>query len=196
MKNTGSRTITFVIFSFIAIVVIVVSLFGAVRYISPESTQIPTSTLLPVLTSTPDFCSQEGLQLLVTDFNRKAREFDDLSILANNTPREQLVPIISQLQEVRRSSEDYGVPPCMATLKEYQLAYMNVYINTLLALYSSLTSELTEEDVLLINQGLQISMQYHDQYAIEMARLLGVTLEPTPTNQNSPIPSSTETPTP
>ena len=143
----------------------------------PTSTpQPPPETVTATVTNTPDPCALQNLQVLVLDFNRISREFDDLSVIAQNTPREQLAPIITQLQTIRRKSEDYSVPACMTSLKEDQLAYMNVFTDTLLALYSSLTkSKLTEKDVTLINQGMAQAVENHNQYMLEMARLLGVT---------------------
>jgi hypothetical protein len=179
MKNNRSVTTGVVIITVLAVIVIATSLLN----IRPPQPQIPTAanTLPPTLTNTPDPCSEENLQVLVPIFNRNSRAFDDLSVIAQNTPREQLVPIVSQLQEIRRAAEDYAVPSCMSKAKEYQLAYMNTFIDTLLALYSSLTSKLTDQDVNLINQGMGLAIQYHDQYMIETARLLGVTLPAPPT---------------
>jgi hypothetical protein len=189
MKNNRSIAIGVAVFSVIVIIVLVFSLVNVQTPASPVPTQSNTST--PVLTSTPDVCAPENIKASVLELNKFARAFDDLSVLAENTPREQLVPIITQLQNIRREAEDFDAPPCMLKMKEYQLNYMNVFIETLVVLYSSLTSELTENDVVLINQGMSLSVQYRDQYLVETARLLGVTLPaPTPTLQTTGTPAA------
>ena len=159
--------------------------FGAASAVAASATARPPSNtpLAPATeTKAPDPCDPQNLQILVVDFNRIARAFDDLSVVAQNTPREQLAPIITQLQTIRRNSEDYNVPECMAVLKELQLSYMNVFNDTLLSLYVSVTkSKLTTEDVAAINQGMAKAIDIHDQYLSEIARLLGVTpSNPTP----------------
>ncbi len=174
MKNNRSIAIGVVIFSVVVIIVLVFSLLNLQTSEAPIPTA--THTSMPAPSNTPDACAPENLQAAALELNKFAREFDDLSVLAQNTPREQLVPIITQLQDIRRNSEDFVAPACMLKMKEYQLNYMNMFIETLVALYSSLTSELTENDVLLINQGMALSVQYHDRYLMETARLLGVTL--------------------
>ena len=181
MKKNHSITIGIIIFSIIIIIGLIFSVLNMGTYLAPIlPTTTPADTSTPSPTNTPDPCSQESLQILVPIFNRNSRAFDDLSVIAQNTPREQLVPVISQLQEIRRAAEDHAVPSCMSQAKEYQLAYMNTFIDTLLKLYSSITTKLTEADVKLINQGMGLAIQYHDQYTIETARLLGITL-PAPT---------------
>jgi hypothetical protein len=185
MEKNRIVTIGVVVISIIVIIVIAISLINTwAPWAGNAPTAVNTNTPLP--SSTPDPCAPENVKAQVMDFNHIAREFDDLSVIAQNTPREQLTPIITQLQGIRRRSEDYLVPSCMQKLKEYQLNYMNVFINTLVALYSSLTSELTEDRVATINQGMAAAVQYHDQYLIEMARLLGVTL-PAPSAPAAPI---------
>ena len=176
----NQRTITWVvIFSVVAVVVVVASLFLAPTLLALAPDETTDVSSIP--TYTPDPCSESNLQALVPEFNRNARAFDDLSAIAQNTPREDLAPMISQLQEIRRLAEDYSVPPCMASAKEYQLAYMNTFIETLLVLYASINTQLTNKDVETINQGMGLAIQYHDQYMVETAHLLGIVLPPTPT---------------
>lgn len=171
--------------------------------VPPTSTSIPTSTSMSEpasITDTPDPCAQQNLQILVLDFNRISREYDDLSAIAQNTPREQLAPFISQMQAIRRKSEDFIAPTCMNTLKEYQLAYMNVYNDVLLALYSTSQTKtnLTKKDQILINQGVAQALDSHNKYMIEMARLLGVTPSvptPPPASETPATLQTTETPT-
>lgn len=128
-----------------------------------------TATTVPPITSTPDLCSEASLPNEVGKVNKLTREFDDYSALASNTPQQQLVVIIPELQRILRDAEDQAVPPCLMTLKEFQLAHMQTVVQTLLAFVSS-------ADVNLINAGIAQSRELHAQYDIEMARLLGLTL--------------------
>ena len=102
------------------------------------------------------------------------REFDDAALLASNTPLDQLTPSIADLQRIRRSAEDQPTPACLNALKQYQLAHMNIVINTMLGFLSN-----TEMEVL--NQGIALARQQHDQYTLELANLLGLTVVAAPT---------------
>ena len=113
------------------------------------------------------------------------REFDDASLLATNTPLNQLPPIISDLQRIRREAEDLEIPICVATLKQLELAHMNTVINTLVGFLGG-------ADQTTLNQGTEIARQQHNQYALEYARLLGLTViaPPTPAPTGSPLPAT------
>lgn len=117
------------------------------------------------------------------------REFDDASLLASNTPLDQLNPTIANLQRIRRDAEDLHVPACLTTLKQYQLAHMNTVINTMLGFLSGSDSE-------ALNQSIALARQQHDQYTLELASLLGITVVAAPTaNSISGTPVVVATPT-
>lgn len=168
---------------------------------SPSQTQV---------SNTPEPCAPQNVTATVTDLDKLMRQFDDSIQIAANTPGDQLVPIITQLQAARRSTEDFTAPSCMDNLKNLQLNYMNTYINTLLALYNNNADMATarpaigiatniaaagtttppavvlqylalfDQDAGMINQGINQANAYHNQYEAEKARLEGVTLTPTP----------------
>jgi len=119
------------------------------------------------------------------------REFDDASLLASNTPQAQLSSVISDMQEIRRNAEDQIVPACLVNLKQIQLAHMNTVINTLIGFLGG-------ADQASLNQGSDIARQQHNQYAIEYARLLGLTVvsPPTPTLGAQETATSQPAPTP
>jgi hypothetical protein len=160
-----------------------------------QAEPVATPTLVPTatFTSTPDPCAPENISAEIQAVHRLMREFDDASALSANTTREQLKPTIADLQRIRREAEDQKVPACMQAFKELQLVHMNTFIQTLIAFMGGADQE-------TVNQGIGLSRQLHDQYMIEMARLQGVTILPTP----SPIPTvgtpgatpGTEVPTP
>ena len=131
----------------------------------------PASGDAETATSTPDPCLSENMNETVQPINDLQREFDDASELAANLPREQLQPLISDMQRIRRAAEDQVVAACLVTLKTVQLAHMNAVIDTLLAFVSG-------ADVNELNQGMAEARNQYDLYTFEMARLLGVTLVP------------------
>jgi hypothetical protein len=112
------------------------------------------------------------------------REFDDASILASNMPREQLSASIADLQRIRREAEDEEIPGCLTDLKAIQVQHMNSVINTLIAFMGG-----TDQQTL--DQGISLARQQHDQYTLELARILGLTV----VAATMPPPPS-ETPTP
>ena len=133
----------------------------------------------PASTSTPDPCSKENLPDEAAKVNKLMREFDDYSNLASNTPQAQLVTVIPDLQRVLRDAEDQAFPACLETLKKLQLVHMNIVVQTLMAFLNS-------SDVSVINTGITQARDSHNQYDVEMARLLGVTLVPQPTQTPTP----------
>ena len=101
------------------------------------------------------------------------RQFDDYSVLASNIVQSQMVLVIPPMQEIRRDAEDQAIPACLAELKRLQLLYMDSTLQALLAFQSS-------SNVETLTAAILQSRQYHEQYALELARVLGVTLTPPP----------------
>ena len=133
------------------------------------NTNIPSSNADP--TQTPDPCIGSSMNLTVKPINDLQREFNDASELAANLPREQLQPTITEMQRIRRAAEDLAVPPCLDALKKYQLAHMDSVIDTLIAFVGGADAD-------TLSQGMAKARNEYDQYTLEMARLLGVTLLP------------------
>ncbi|HUG34847.1 MAG TPA: hypothetical protein VMJ90_08760 [Anaerolineales bacterium] len=131
-------------------------------------------------TRTPDPCLSQNLNQTINPVNDLQREFNDASELAANLPREQLQPSITDMQRIRREAEDQPIPPCLESLKSYQLAHMNSVIDTLIAFVGG-------ADANTLNQGMAAARSEYDQYTFEMARLLGVTLVPA-TETTTPVP--------
>src|SRR5512133_3798868 len=147
-----------------------------------------TSTAAPTTasSSTPDACSSGQIQASVQKVHRHMREFDDAAILASNSTREELTSSIKDLQRIRREAEDEQIPPCLTDLKTYQVDHMNTVINTLVAFMGG-------TDQATLEKGISIARQQHDQYTLELARLLGITVVPA----TVPVISTpAETPTP
>ena len=147
----------------------------------PAATQ---TRILPTLTLSldEDPCSSQNMPATIEPINDLMREFDDASQLAANLPSAQLPEAISNLQRIRRATEDAQIPACLITLKSHQLNHMNIMIQTLLAFVGGAN----QED---LNNGVEQARKEHDLYSLEIVRLLGVTLAPltaTPEAVNAP----------
>ena len=207
MKNKRALPWAAIIISILVIVILVVSLVltVGVSLLASKPTPAPlaANTNVPAASRTPDPCLPENMQATTQDFNKLMRQFDDLARIAQNTPGYQLVPMLTQLQDVRRNAEDYAAPSCLKYLQETGLDYMNAYINTLLTLYAAYNTlstpgappDVIKQDVAVINQGMAQAASFHQQYQDTLAHLLGVTPIPpseTPAiNQPTIIPTNT-----
>ena len=144
------------------------------EYIVVTATLLPTtvtSTVTNTVISTPDPCAPENIKASVQEVHKFMREFDDASTLAASRPREELADSIANLQRIRRDAEDQLTPACLATLKTYEVSHMNSVINTLIGFMGG-------ADQQSVDQGIAVARQQHDQYTLELARLLGITMVP------------------
>lgn len=151
----------------------------------------PATTPTTIKTPTPDPCAPQNIYPEVEKINKLMREFDDASLLASNTPRENLHDPISDLQKIRRNAEDLKVPACLSNLKSLQLVHMNTVITTMIAF-------LNGQDQETLKQGIALARQQHDAYTLELAKQLGFTIiAPTagPTATDRPLPTETSIPT-
>lgn len=155
---------------------------AATAAIPEPSATVVTSTDTPL--STPDPCSRPQLETEVQKVHKHMREFDDASILASNMPREQLSDPIADLQRIRREAEDEQVPGCLTNLKLIEVQHMNTVISTLIVFMGG-----TDQQTL--DQGIALARKQHDEYTLELARLLGLTVVPATL---PPVPTETATP--
>ena len=157
---------------------------------------LPTITI--TVTVTPDLCAPENIRAEVDKVHRHMREFDDASTLAASIPREQLSASTADLQKIRREAEDEPVPPCLTTLKDYQVNHMNAVISTLIA-FMGVNDPLALDCVDVVEntreadicQSIASARQQHDQYTLELARILEiqiVTATPGITPSETPTP--------
>ena len=139
--------------------------------IQEEGEETVTPPAPPAGSVTADPCVLPQLEEEVQNIHRHMREFDDASILASNMPREQLSGPIAELQRIRREAEDETVPGCLLTLKTHQIEHMNSVIDTLVAFMGGTDQQTLE-------QGIATARQQHDDYTLELARILGLTVVP------------------
>jgi hypothetical protein len=129
--------------------------------------------------ATADPCAAENLPTTVQSLNDLMREFDDVSQRISNTPTQQLPELISNMQRIRRDVEDTQIPVCLGTLKTHQLNHMNLTIQALIAFVGGTSPE-------ELNAGLENARKEHDLYALEIVRLLGITLAPLTATPTTP----------
>lgn len=143
----------------------------AAAILTPDTQYIVVTATPPPATNTPDPCAPENIEAEVHKIHAYMREFDDASTLAASRPREELAASIVDLQRIRREAEDQPTPSCLATLKTYQVSHMNAVINTLISFMGG-------ADQATVDQGIGLARDQHDKYTLELARLLGITVEP------------------
>lgn len=168
---------------------------------APNQEPVSTTTASDATVSTtPDLCISPQLEAEAQKVQKHMREFDDAANLASSVPQAQLSTSIADLQRIRREADDEPVPPCLASLKNYQISHMNSVIGTLLVFLRSKDplaldcvdiQSNTEEEVFCQNYAL--ARQQHDQYLLELARVLGLTVVPATPGAVTP---PAETPTP
>jgi hypothetical protein len=139
----------------------------------------------PLPTSTPDPCSQENIPAQVGLVNSLTREFMDTDqVLATTLLRDTSVPLVQDLQRIRRNAEDQVVPACLTDFKKAQIVYMNarldIYGNALAFLnnYGPSGERQAALNQLLEPFNVKSAIAAH-QYESEYARLMGLPM-PTP----------------
>jgi hypothetical protein len=138
---------------------------------SPEVQYVVVTATVPPITNTPDPCGPESIEGEVQKVHTYMREFDDASSLAASRPQEELGNAIAELQRIRRETEDQPTPACLTDLRTFQVSHMNAVINTLVGFMGG-------SDQATVDQGIAQARDLHDNYTLELARLLGLTVEP------------------
>ena len=69
-------------------------------------------TPLPVETPVPDHCSPEELTEFITAMDDLAQRFDDLAQVSEDTPAENLRPVIEEMESIRQGVELIDTPSC------------------------------------------------------------------------------------
>ncbi len=153
-----------------------VALLAACGSTPPQPTSVPPtaqaqSTTAPAATpsATPDLCTQARLPESVKIVNTYVQQFDNYSSLSVQVPPAQLPQLTAAMKSIRQALQQQAVPPCLTDLKHFALQYMDTVIQTVVGYQ-------TKPDINSLNTGIEQARKYNDQYAIELARLLGVTL--------------------
>ncbi len=149
---------------------------------------IPTTTPLssPTAPFQADPCNPAKVGETVKPLNDLVRQFDDYAALASNVRQSALLQVIPPMQAVRRAAEDQAAPACLEELKQSALLYMDATLQTLVSFQASASAN-------AIATGIIQARQYHNQYTLELARLLGVTPS-APAQATRPAPTPAATP--
>lgn len=148
----------------------------------------PLDTTAP--TSTPGPCEPENIPSQVARIHSLTREFEDTAQLLTSTLlRDSSIPLVQELQRVRRVAEDQIVPDCMADLKAYQIAHMNARIEvfgTALSFLNTYGPNGAQEDLNQLLEPLYARAEVAArQYENEYARLMGLPTLTPPAVQNA-----------
>lgn len=151
----------------------------ATAILTPDTQYIVVTATPPPATNTPDPCAPENIEAEVHKIHAYMREFDDASTLAGSVmqgvskgqmPMSELSDAIPNLQRIRRDAENQQTPACLANLKTFQISHMNAVLNSLNAFLAG-----NQE---AFDRSVVTARDQHDRYALELARLLGITIEP------------------
>src|SRR5512146_748377 len=154
------------------------------------ATAASTSTPSGPASATPDLCSAAELPNSVSLVNNYVRQFDNYATLATTVTQSSLPKVIPAMQAIRTATDTADLPPCLTELRRDALLYMDTVIKTLVAFEKNPKME-------TLSAGIAEAQKNSLQYATELARLAGVTLEPSAT-AGTPVaaqPAQSATPT-
>ena len=143
-------------------------------------------------TATADPCSPANIASGIQRISDLMREFDDITFVASMTPKEQLSNLILNLQDVRRRTDAYNPPACVAKLQSTAVNYMNGVILFLAHYMGGI-------DASQINTERSNSQSLRNVYEEEYAHMTGATYispSPIPTNSVAEIQTAPDTPSP
>jgi hypothetical protein len=167
-------------------------LFLAVLWLSACASPAADSGASPLVKQaepTQDLCSSANKEEETRRLHRYMVIFDDLSVLAQATPREQLAVVILEMQKVRRDAAFEEVQPCFGALQSTQVNFMNSVINTMTSFLSGIQANILE-------QKIAETRQLRSLYDVELANNLGLTYVTTTPAPSVQPPSDTPTFTP
>jgi len=163
-----------------AIIALILSTSACTTYASTLPAPIaPYSSAVVPPSATPDPCSPENLPDSVQPLNEHMRQFDDLAVLAANILQTHVIQVVSAMRAIRSAAGEYAAPACLEHLKALQLLYMDRTLETLVSFQAG-------ADAPTISRRILLAREYHEQYAVELARMLGKTLTPSALTPKSP----------
>lgn len=83
--------------------------------------------------ATPDECTAEDVQAFLDELEPILDRWDDRAKLTGVTDRTNLVPIVSDLQDLKHAVQELGAPRCAEEAQYKAVAYMDQYIDSHLA---------------------------------------------------------------
>jgi hypothetical protein len=148
----------------------------------PIESMLPLkSTLTATSSATPDLCQGKYKLDQIEQITRLTRHFDDVSILAQFTPQEQLAAVVLEMQHIQHQAEDQVLSACLEGLRAAQLNYIRAVISTMTSFLQGVPND-------QINAQINASRQIRQSYEMEKAAQLGI---PYFTPTSPPIPTQT-----
>jgi hypothetical protein len=102
----------------------------------PAEMPTPREEPLPIETSTPDLCYSEHLRQIIITLDDAVQQFEDATHLAENTPDENLRPVIEEMQAIRQAVKDVDTPLCAIKTKAALDSYMDSKIQCYFKIYA------------------------------------------------------------
>jgi predicted small lipoprotein YifL len=180
MKKPVLRTLFFLI-----VVVLFTAGIAACGSKGPaaENTQAAATT-----TPTADHCAPANVPAEVAKVTRLMRSFDDVSVIAQATPNQQLAVVLLEMHRIQDEATDLEVPPCLEALKKEQVRFMNAVVATMTNFMGGTSGQPLQQQILA-------SRNQRTNYEVELGKLLGYeyhTPTPWPTLTATPVtPTST-----
>lgn len=141
----------------------------------PAETPTPREAPLPVETPTLDVCSSEHLRQIITTLDDAAQRFDNATHLAENTPDENLEPVIKEMQAIRQEAGEADTPLCAITAEAALDSYMHSKIQCYFKIFADAVVETPLEDRAYSYCSLATSQL--EYYNTKMNDLKGLLLE-------------------
>lgn len=133
----------------------------------------PEPTTAPQLAA----CSDEEVEEFLDAVHDVSRRFDDALTVAESTPRINLPSQVSELQAIRRDTEDVEYPECANEAHRWLVSYMNDTINAFLAFQS----EAPEYEVMAAKYTADAAFDRYQEALQLITEDADATLEPIPT---------------
>ena len=185
MKKAMSRMLFFL--TVLSLLVAGIAGCGSKAPVSESAvTAVSANAATATLSSPDDRCAPANLPNEVAKVTRLLKRFDDVSVLAQATPKEQLAVVILEMHKIQSEAGELDAPACLAKLQEEQLNFMQ----TVTAVMTNFLSGMTGDQ---LQQQIMISRNLRTNYEVELGKLLGYEYQtPTPW----PTPTATQvTPT-
>jgi len=131
--------------------------------------------ILPAATATLDACDPAIIASVIQPMNELMLQFDDYATLAQYRDKSELPRIVANMQSMQELSQQLIPPACLQTLHDHQLAYMDATMSTLLEFQKADPSTGT------IATAVVDAQRYHQEYVLELNRLLAVAATPVAT---------------
>ena len=168
----------------ISIITVAILLASCIPIQAPVQTVLITPTLFP-LSSTADPCIKENLPAEVEKISRITTEFDELTMIAQSTPKEQLAVVILEMRRVRNLAKDMDLPECLKETRSLQQEFMDGVIQTMASFMAGASG-------IPIQAQINSSRELRDKYEAIVADMLGVPyMTSTPLPPTPIIPTST-----